>query len=110
MHDVFVAAEKAVRDSCRYLCMAEADARKIVRGEIDANTLGEIISELRWGDYVANAREFMAGKAPLVFRGISFYRIHDLPVPWRVIGLCSMSNGRPAVSIREGAPVDAEVG
>lgn len=54
--------------------------------------------------------DFMRGRAPLVWRGVSFYCIYDLPVPWRVFGLGQQTTGRFTAAVVEGSAADAPVG
>jgi hypothetical protein len=108
MLDVFVAAERAVYAACKFLGMNEADARKLVRGEINRDTFDEIRSTLGRDSYF-DYGNMMRRTAPLVHRGVSFYLIENLEAPWRVIGLGQVTGGCPCATVVEGK-ADAEVG
>lgn len=110
MLDVFEAAERAVIAACRFLAMREADARKLVRGEISYDTFDVIRRELGRDASMFDYEAFFKRRSPLVFRGVSFYLVENFEVQWRVIGLGQTTGGRVCYTVAEGKVADAPVG
>lgn len=90
-------AEHEVRRACRDLGMNEEHARRLVRVEMSTNTMSELYEWAR--PYLGFVDHRAPG--PLKVRGVSFYHVPSLDVPWRVIGLGITSHNRIEPTITE---------